>query len=58
MTDCVNREEGVKFKTSNRKVPCMVYSRVVGYYRPTTTYNKGKELEWNTRSLINVNFEN
>jgi len=28
---------------------CEVYSRVCGYHRPTTNWNKGKTAEWNDR---------
>ena len=45
-------------KKSKRKViPCLVYSRVVGYYRPTVSYNKGKEQEWKERKLIDETIE-
>jgi hypothetical protein len=38
-------------KTDNRKVmmPCEVWSRVVGYYRPVSNYNPGKQAEFNDR---------
>jgi len=49
-------KEDTLFKTSDKKIPCLVYSRVVGYYRPTTSYNKGKEEEWNERNLIDSRF--
>jgi len=42
-------------KTSDKVIPCMVYSRVVGYYRPTMSFNKGKTAEWQDRHLIQVN---
>lgn len=32
-----------------RKVPVEVYSRVVGYFRPTFTWNKGKCEEFRQR---------
>lgn len=51
-------EQSTVFKTSDKKVPCLVYSRVVGYYRPTSSYNKGKVEEWSERGLINSNFGN
>jgi len=38
-----------------KKIPCQVYARVVGYYRPTSAFNAGKQEEWNNRSLIQVN---
>ena len=41
-----------------KKIPCLVYSRVVGYYRPTISYNKGKAQEWDQRDLIKINIPN
>jgi hypothetical protein len=32
-----------------RKVPCEVYSRVVGYLRPVRNWNKGKKQEFADR---------
>lgn len=32
-----------------KKVPCEVYSRVVGYFRPVSQWNKGKQEEFNER---------
>lgn len=29
-----------------RKVPCEVYSRVVGYLRPVLDWNLGRQQEW------------
>jgi len=31
------------------KVPCEVYSRVVGYYRPVQSWNAGKQEEFKQR---------
>lgn len=28
-----------------KKIPCEVYSRVVGYYRPISNWNNGKQQE-------------
>jgi len=33
--------------------PCEVYSRVVGYYRPTSNWNKGKKEEFKGRTPTN-----
>ena len=30
-------------------VPCEVYSRVVGYYRPVQSWNEGKQKEFDDR---------
>jgi anaerobic ribonucleoside-triphosphate reductase len=32
-----------------RKVPCEVYSRIVGYLRPVQNWNKGKKQEFADR---------
>lgn len=32
-----------------KKVPCEVYSRVVGYYRPVQSWNEGKKEEFKDR---------
>lgn len=33
---------------------CEVYSRVTGYFRPTTSWNKGKREEFKERKTFNV----
>lgn len=35
--------------TKTMKVPCDVYSRIVGYYAPTRRWNKGKRQEFEDR---------
>ena len=32
-----------------KKIPCEVYTRVVGYYRPVQNWNAGKEVEYHDR---------
>jgi anaerobic ribonucleoside-triphosphate reductase len=32
-----------------KKVPCEVYSRIVGYLRPVQNWNKGKQVEFAER---------
>ncbi len=34
---------------SMKKVPCEVYSRVVGYFRPVQNWNEGKKQEFKER---------
>ena len=36
-------------------IPVEVYSRVVGYYRPTNQWNPGKKAEFDEREFYNVN---
>ena len=35
-----------------KRTPCEVYSRVVGYYRPTKQWNDAKEAEFNNRKTF------
>lgn len=37
-----------------RKVPCEVYSRIVGYLRPVQNWNKGKKQEFADRRPYTV----
>ena len=32
-----------------KRVPCEVYSRIVGYMRPVQQWNTGKQQEWRDR---------
>ena len=34
---------------TEKKVPCEVYSRIVGYLRPVQNWNKGKRQEFEER---------
>ena len=40
---------------SKRKMPCEVYTRVVGYMRPVLQWNPGKQSEFNDRKNYDVN---
>ena len=35
-------------------IPCEVYSRVVGYFRPTHNWNLGKQQEFRERKTIDL----
>lgn len=35
-------------------VPCEVYSRVVGYFRPTSNWNAGKQQEFKERKTVSL----
>ena len=37
------------------KVPCEVYSRIVGYLRPVRNWNKAKRQEWKDRQVYDAN---
>jgi len=44
-------------KEERKKViPCEVYSRVVGYYRPVQFWNKGKKQEFKERMMFDKVF--
>ena len=43
-----------KDKILRNYVPCEVYSRVVGYLRPLSQWNKGKQAEFNDRINFNI----
>jgi hypothetical protein len=36
------------------RMPCEVYSRVVGYLRPVDNWNRGKQEEYSERVTFNV----
>ena len=38
----------------NVKVPCEVYSRIVGYLRPVQAWNEGKQAEFEDRKTFRV----
>jgi len=39
---------------SVRVMPCEVWSRVVGYYRPVDNFNVGKRQEFNDRHMLSM----
>ncbi len=43
---------------SEQKVPCEVYSRIVGYLRPTQNWNEGKQEEFKDRRTFQLEIEN
>jgi hypothetical protein len=47
----VNMDEELKALESKR-VPCEVYSRVVGYIRPVSQWNEGKQEEFGERHVF------
>lgn len=40
---------------AEKRQPCEVFSRVVGYIRPVHQWNKGKQSEYKDRKLLNMN---
>jgi len=39
-------------KSEIRKIPCEVYSRIVGYLRPVRNWNDGKQQEFKDRRVF------
>ena len=37
---------------AEKRTPCLVYSRVVGYLSPVSIWNKGKKAEWADRVVF------
>jgi len=37
-----------------KKIPCEIYSRIVGYFRPINQWNKGKAEEYKDRVSMKV----
>jgi len=49
------QDKGVEVQESTEvKVPCEVYSRIVGYLRPVQAWNKGKQQEFAERRTFKV----
>jgi len=36
------------------KIPCEIWSRAVGYFRPTSEWNPGKKSEFKDRKMISI----
>lgn len=49
---------GVKNKCPKCSGPMEIYSRVVGYYRPVTQWNKGKQAEFKSRKFYKLDKDN
>ena len=43
--------------TKMRRTPCEVYSRIVGYLRPVSQWNRGKKAEYFQREEFKINFD-
>lgn len=46
--------ETQKTQIKEHKIPCEVYSRVVGYLRPVRNWNNGKKQEFSERITFKV----
>lgn len=38
----------------NVKIPCEIYSRVTGYFRPVNRWNEGKVQEYKDRNMFSA----
>ena len=43
--------------SAEKRTRCEVYSRIVGYLRPLSQYNKGKQEEFKSRKTFNIKNE-
>jgi hypothetical protein len=50
MTDSIEEKAG----RSEKRIPCEVYSRIVGYLRPVQAWNEGKQQEFAERQTYDV----
>lgn len=41
-------------KYNDSRTPCLIYTRCMGYYRPTNSYNIGKKAEFKQRVFFTV----
>ncbi len=41
-------------KVKAKLVPCEIYSRVVGYFRPVQNWNAGKQQEFAERKTVRI----
>lgn len=48
----VDIEKKILTEHSDERQQCEVWSRVMGYFRPTSSYNKGKIGEFNERKFF------
>jgi anaerobic ribonucleoside-triphosphate reductase len=46
----------IELKDSERQ-PCSIYNRVVGYFRPVSSWNDSKQQEFNERAKLKVNYK-
>lgn len=40
--------------SDTKQIPCEVYSRIVGYYRPVQNWHKGKQQEFADRKMFTL----
>lgn len=52
-----NTQSQMSDKRATLKVPCEVYSRIVGYLRPVQNWHQGKQQEFRERKMFRVPVE-
>ncbi len=52
--EMIHEAHGETVRLIARAVPCEVYSRVTGFYRPVSQFNAGKREEFRERRLFSV----
>jgi len=55
--DNIRPEETTRDDETELKVPCEVYSRIVGYLRPVQNWHQGKQQEFRERKTFDVKRE-
>jgi ribonucleoside-triphosphate reductase (formate) len=54
MASTEERKAVVESEAVEVKVPCEIYSRIVGYLRPVQAWNQGKQQEFQERQVFDV----
>jgi len=52
-----NTQSQINDERATLKVPCEVYSRIVGYLRPVQNWHQGKQQEFRERKMFRVPVE-
>lgn len=47
-------EQKTQEQREERRVPCEVYSRIVGYLRPVQNWHRGKQQEFKERRMFRI----
>ncbi len=55
MNKLKNNQISVSYNANARRTECTIWSRVVGYLRPTSRWNSGKQEEYKDRVMFKVN---
>lgn len=47
-------EQETPGRREERRIPCEVYSRIVGYLRPVQNWHRGKQQEFKERRMFRI----